>query len=60
MLCPIFWTEEFMWTSRLRAFAILHSVMCSICTKTVGESKLVVHTTFHNGDVDLRIFNLSC
>ena len=29
-------------------------------TQTVGESKLVVHTTFHYGDAELRIFNLSC
>jgi len=49
-----------MWTSRLHAFAMLHSVMCSIGTKTVVESKLVVHTTFHYGDAELRIFNLCC
>lgn len=49
-----------MWTSRLHAFAMLRSVMCSIGTQTVGESELVVHTTFHYGDAELRIFNLSC
>jgi hypothetical protein len=56
----MFSIEEFMWASILRVFFFFFPVICSTGTNTVGESKLVVHTTFHNGEADLRIFNLSC